>query len=274
MTLLHIEFHIVSLNEGVKHMDMLRNGMNMLGNLFTGAQQPAVPQPKPMPAKKAGIGAIPDVNIPMEKSPSSMMNHFMKMLMGQVRTNLQSEFMANQARVNTEEDELNPEKSKSFLPTIGRAVKNAMPTLLGGFMSLLANLLNSLLGLFGVKKSTQDAVATGLKTVGKGLFSENPGEGLKNIAENAAPAMMTALNDAFKLGLPTDVMQAATATPVSKPKPVFTPSAPQQQAGIFSSVVNGIGNLANNTLGAINNTLFGQPEPQRRSRNGFMGDWW
>lgn len=256
-------------------MDFIANGFNSLRNaVFGGAQQPAVPQPKPMPAKKQGFGPIPDVNIPMEKSPSKMMNHFLKSTIGQVRTNLQQEFADNATRVNTEEDELNPEKSKSFLPTVGRAVKNAMPTLLGGFMSLLANLLNALLGLFGVKKSTQDAVATGLKTVGKGLFSENPAEGLKDVVTNAAPVLMKGLNDALNLGLPTDVMQAATAVPVSKPKPVFTPSAPQQQAGVFSSVVNGIGNLANNTLGAINNTLFGQPEPQRRSRNGFMGDWW
>lgn len=236
-------------------MDSIANGFNRLRNaVFGGAQQqPAVSQPNPMPANKPGFGPIPDVNIPMEKSPSSMMNHFMKMLMGQVRTNLQSEFMANQARVNTEEDELNPEKSKSFLPTVGRALKNAMPTLLGGFMSLLANLLNSLLGLFGVKKSTQDAVATGLKTVGKGLFSENPGEGLKNIAENAAPALMKGLNDMLDLKLPADVMQAATAAPVFKPKPAFTPSAQQQPGGFFSNIANTVSNVANTVGQTYNN---------------------
>lgn len=204
-------------------MDFLANTFSKVSNsLFGGAQQPA--QPKPVPqVKKTGIGPIPDVNIPMDnKSPSKMMNHFMNMLMRQVKTNLQSEFADNATRVNTEEDELNPEKSKSFLPTVGRAARAAMPNLLGGFMSLIANLLNSLLGLFGVKKSTQDAVTTGIKTIGKGLFSENIGEGLKDMVTNAAPFLMTALNDALNLGLSADVMRAATATPV--PKPTFTPT--------------------------------------------------
>lgn len=239
-------------------MDFMKGLLNgVVNGVFGGAQQPAVPQPQPVPqAKKPGIGPIPDVNIPMNsKSPSSMMNHFMKMLMGQVRTNLQTEFMANQARVNTEEDELNPEKSKSFLPTVGRAVRDAMPTILGGFMSLLANLLNSLLvGLFGVKKSTQDAVTTGIKTIGKGLFSENPAEGLKDVVTNAAPVLMKGLNDALNLGLPADVMQAATAVPVSKPKPVFTPSAQPQPGGFFSNVANRVSNAASNAASTVKQT--------------------
>lgn len=199
----------------------------LFSSLFGGSQQPAVQQPKPVQqAKMINFGPIPDVDIPMNsKSPSSMINYFWKILLRQLRTNLQQEFADNATRVNTEEDELNPEKSKSFLPTVSRAVREAMPTILGGFMSLLANLLNALLGLFGVKKTTQDSVTKGIKALGQGLFSNNSGEGLKEVVENAAPVLMQGLNDALNLGLPADVMQAATVTPVAKkPVPSFTPT--------------------------------------------------
>ena len=50
------------------------------------------------------------------------------MFLDSFKPNLKKEFAENLTRGDlTEEEEMNPEKSKSFLPTLGRALKNTMP---------------------------------------------------------------------------------------------------------------------------------------------------
>lgn len=171
----------------------------------------------------ADLPMNPNPNHWDNKSPVGAMGRYLKMFLDSFRPNIKKEFAANLTRGNlTEEEEMDPEKSKSFLPTLGRALKNTLPRMIGGFISMLADLLSKLLGFFKVEKTTRETVKKTVKTVGQSLFSGNPGEGLQNIATAAAPSLMKGFNDILGLGLTTEEIQAASAYPKSA---TFTPQA-------------------------------------------------
>lgn len=189
------------------------------------------------PVQKAAVAApqplkmdIPDVEIPMNsdpkhpdnKSPMGVMGRFLKMFMANFKQSLQTEFDANATRANTPEDDMNPEKSKSMLPTLGRALKSSLPMFIGGLMTVLGDLIASLLSLFKVSKSTQDMVKGAIKTMGKGMFSGQPGAGLESMVTTAAPALVKGLTDFLGVNVTPEAMEAAAAFPKSA---TFTPAA-------------------------------------------------
>lgn len=228
---------------GSKLMDM---GKKMFGAVLP-KSLPNVTAPA-MPAAPSAIPAMPNVSAPVagpqipvatpvnpsaKKAKPALVNRnksktvfdsvspILDRFKNGFKKDLQEEFDLNATRVNTPEDDMSFEKSKSLLPTVGRALKKMMPNFVDGLFEMITMFINAILDIFKAKPETKKMVTDMVTPLGKSLFSENPGQGLASMATAIAPSLVQALSSFLGVNITPEAFSAAAGFPAS----AYTPAA-------------------------------------------------
>lgn len=231
---------------GNKAVNAVRAGANRLGLAMPSVVVPPAAAPAVNPAGHRAAPAAPQPapRLPQAQSnnPADIMGDFFERMKNALKNNLQDEFNQNANRRNRAEDEMNPERSKSLLPTFSRALTKLMPTFMDGIFDVFASLINALLSLFKVKQETKDLVTGIVKPLGKAMVSGNPGEGLANMATTVAPLLVEGLTKFLGVNIPASVARDAAAFPQrQQANNGYMPSA----SSIFSQIAPSPATAAN-----------------------------
>lgn len=191
----------------------------------------------PRPVVVPQLRPMPQMNANADNSPADLMENFLSSVKNGIRRNVQEEFDLNATRVNRSEDEMDMKKSKSFMPTLQRAVMKYAPTLIDNLFDMIAGLVNALLGMFKIKDETKKMVTDAIKPIGKALCStepgHTPGQGLATLATAAAPTLIKMLTDFLGVNIAPNVAAEAAAFPQ------YTPAANGGMANLAPRAHNG-----------------------------------